>query len=308
MFSVNSKRLQYKLLVIYALMFVLPAMFFLYVIITYMFPRFPIVASIDSPEMITLIIGLVAVLTMSLGAFLIMSRSIKGIVNISRETESFMGGLEGTKIKLTDTDDEVEKISHYVTGMVTEIRSKMIEVNNFTQELAETNKRLAQEVSRDGLTKLYNQSYIKGRLANEFLRARGFKHPLSILMIDLDGFKGYNDSYGHLAGDRTLKTIAQVIMKQTRSVDLPARYGGEEFLVILPEANHQDAQQIAEGIRAEIAKRPLSTRDQQSSTHITASIGIGELKEEISSAEDLIAAADKMLYEAKDSGKNKVCG
>ncbi len=304
----SSKRLKYKLLVIYSLMFILPAMFFLYVIITYMFPRFPIVAPIDSPEMITLIIGLVAVLTMSLGAFLLMSRSIKGIENISRETESFMGGLAGAKTKITGTDDEVEKISHYVTGMVTEIRSKMIEVNNFTKELAETNKRLAQEVSRDGLTKLYNQSYIKERLANEFLRARGFKHPLTILMIDLDGFKGYNDSYGHLAGDRTLKIVAQVITEQIRSVDLPARYGGEEFLIIFPEADHQDAQQIAEGIRSEIAKRPLPTRDQQSSTHITASIGIGELKDEISSAEELIAVADKMLYEAKKAGKNRVCG
>lgn len=308
MFSVKDKRLKYKLMLIYALMFILPAMFFLYVIITYMFPRFPIVAPITSPEMLTLTIGIAAVLLMSIGAFLLMSRSIKAIGQVTRDAESFMGELHGTEGQLTDTDDEVEKMSHYVTGMIIEIRGKMIEVNRATQELTEVNKKLAQQAIRDGLTNLFNQSYVKGRLDKEFLRAREFKRPLSTLMLDIDNFKGYNDSYGHLAGDHTLKSVGKIIRENIRHIDIPARYGGEEFLIILPETNHQDTQQIAERIRQDIARRFFPTRDHQSSTHITVSIGIGEITEEVANAKELIALADKMLYEAKNNGKNQVCG
>ncbi len=156
----------------------------------------------------------------------------------------------------------------------------------------------------DGLTGLYVQRYYKERLRDEVFRAQEHKLPLSLLMLDVDNFKTYNDRYGHLVGDRVLKVVAQVLKESVRTVDLVARYGGEEFSVLLLKTPAVGAQTVAERIREKIEEQEIIAS--QESTHVTVSIGVAELVPEFKEVEKFIDAADQALYQAKGEGKNCV--
>ncbi|MBI2469032.1 MAG: GGDEF domain-containing protein, partial [Candidatus Rokubacteria bacterium] len=126
--------------------------------------------------------------------------------------------------------------------------------------------------------------------------------PFAVLMVDIDRFKQYNDSHGHLAGDQLLSRIAALFKETTRTIDYVARYGGEEFLVILHEVGADGALPAAERIRTRVAGEKFGPADQQ----VTVSIGIATFPEHGDSPEAIIARADAMLYEAKRGGRNRV--
>jgi len=151
---------------------------------------------------------------------------------------------------------------------------------------------------KDSLSGLYNQRYFFDRLESEIERARRQGHPLSMLLFDVDQFKSYNDTYGHLEGDRVLHTIGQVVLECTREhVDIGFRYGGDEFTVILPEAAEDSALQIAERIR--------STFEQKKFDKLTLSVGLMSYQAG-QSARSFMHFADKMMYSAKRQGGNRV--
>ena len=158
----------------------------------------------------------------------------------------------------------------------------------------------------DGLTGLYNQTYFKKFLDLELKRSLRQHYPTSLLMLDLDDFKGLNDRFGHPAGDRVLRETAGLIRAAIREVDLAARYGGEEFAVVLPYSDAQGARVVSERILGAI--RSLCLEDDQGARldPVTASIGIAVCPDDAGDAETLIQQADAMLYEAKNKGKNRV--
>ena len=156
----------------------------------------------------------------------------------------------------------------------------------------------------DGLTGLYVQRYYKERARDEVFRALEHKLPLCLMMIDVDNFKSYNDSYGHLVGDRVLKIVAQVLKETVRTVDLVARYGGEEFSVLLLKTPWEGAQSVAERIRKKVEEQEIVAS--QKSTHVTVSIGVAELSPTFKDVEAFIDSADQALYQAKAEGKNCV--
>jgi len=156
----------------------------------------------------------------------------------------------------------------------------------------------------DGLTGLYVQRYYKERVRDEVLRALEHKLPLCLMMIDVDKFKSYNDTYGHLVGDKVLKVVAQVLKETVRTVDLVARYGGEEFSVLLLKTPWSGAKTVAERIRQKVEEQAIIANHQ--STHVTVSIGVAELDSSFTEAETFIDAADQALYQAKDEGRNCV--
>jgi len=159
----------------------------------------------------------------------------------------------------------------------------------------------------DKLTGLYNSAYFKQFLEHELKRSQRQNHALALLMIDLDDFKQYNDTQGHLAGDEVLKEFGQVVKGGIREVDLAARYGGEQFAVILPYTNRKGALTVSERIRKLVSSH-FSTHEAGSSpAPMTVSIGIGLFSSDISKIEDLIEKADLALYRAKREGKNRVC-
>jgi len=160
----------------------------------------------------------------------------------------------------------------------------------------------------DSLTGLYNRRYFYLILDNEIERAKRYQSPLSLIMMDIDHFKLYNDTYGHISGDDCLKSIALVISNAAhRPADVAARYGGEEYMILLPQGNVETSMKIAESIRERVAQLTIELEDERV-LRTTISIGISETNSLVdSNIETAINKADNALYEAKRSGKNKVC-
>ncbi|HVZ79666.1 MAG TPA: diguanylate cyclase [bacterium] len=156
----------------------------------------------------------------------------------------------------------------------------------------------------DGLTGLYVQRYYKERVRDEVFRALEHKLPLCLMMIDVDHFKRYNDTYGHLVGDKVLKAVAKILKETVRTVDLVARYGGEEFSVLLLKTPWNGAKTVAERIRQKVEAQEIVAG--QTVTHITVSIGVSELSPQFKDVEGFIDTADQALYRAKGEGRNRV--
>ncbi len=152
----------------------------------------------------------------------------------------------------------------------------------------------------DALTGLYNRRHLMGTLANEVQRSRRMRRTFSVLMADVDKFKQYNDTNGHLAGDAALVKVAEILRKATRGVDSVARYGGEEFLVMLLEAPLTTAAIVGERIRARVASEPFD------GGKVTVSIGLAEYPSHGDTPEELIASADAAMYKAKSQGRDRV--
>jgi len=157
----------------------------------------------------------------------------------------------------------------------------------------------------DGLTGLYNHREFYQSLRRELERARRYRHTVSLLMIDVDDFKQFNDRFGHPAGDFALRKIAELLRKCARTTDIIARYGGEEFAVILPESTPGGALMVAERIKSEVAENNfIQTAD--NSVHLTVSIGIYSSINGDVSEDQIVSLADEASYVAKKSGKNQV--
>ncbi len=153
----------------------------------------------------------------------------------------------------------------------------------------------------DALTGLRNRRYFDLFLKNEIDRSQQFLRSLAIIILDIDYFKNYNDTFGHPAGDEALKLVSQCLIDNRRKADVVARIGGEEFAVILPETDLSGALDVANRIRTSVASHTGFQRS------ITVSLGISELQDNKGAPEILIEQADKALYEAKRTGRNRAC-
>jgi diguanylate cyclase (GGDEF)-like protein/PAS domain S-box-containing protein len=165
---------------------------------------------------------------------------------------------------------------------------------------------LEQLATRDGLTGLANRRCFDDTLYAEWARALRQRQPLSLLMVDVDNFKAYNDANGHLGGDECLKRIATAVASEMRANDLVARYGGEEFAVILPNQSLKGAASVAERIRTRVEQLQVPNRV-AAAQHVTVSIGAATaIAAPDNSASELVAIADAALYRAKHMGRNRI--
>ncbi len=171
------------------------------------------------------------------------------------------------------------------------------------------NSLLHEELERmsvtDRLTELYNHGYFKQRLEEEFKRSARFAHPMALIMIDIDDFKIFNDTYGHLRGDEVLRAVSGIIRCNLREMDIAARYGGEEFVVVLPETDLDGADLVAERIRSEVEQRLFENGD-GTRAGCTVSVGTSAFPRNAESALKLLEAADAAMYRGKHAGKNRV--
>jgi len=152
----------------------------------------------------------------------------------------------------------------------------------------------------DSLTGLWHHGYFQYLLGEEVKSASSKKLFFTLLMIDIDDFKNFNDAYGHQAGDAILKSISNIFREAARKIDIIARYGGEEFTIILPNTKKKEALVVAERLRK-------SVEENEHMKNITVSIGVASFPEDGEEKEILISKADRALYKAKSTGKNKVC-
>jgi diguanylate cyclase (GGDEF)-like protein len=173
--------------------------------------------------------------------------------------------------------------------------------------LLEITHQLEQLAILDGLTGIHNHRYFQEHLNKEWRRALRNKQPVSLIMIDIDFFKNFNDSYGHPTGDECLKKVAQALQQSVnRPGDLVARYGGEEFVAVLPEVGAEGAALIAERMRKAVEALKFPHRESRIAAHVTVSLGVASFVPTRESAPDaLIGAADKALYAAKEAGRNR---
>ena len=163
---------------------------------------------------------------------------------------------------------------------------------------------LEKQNQEDCLTTLFNRRYLDGRLGSEFRRAQRHHHSLSVALIDVDFFKKINDVFSHEIGDLTLKAVASLLRENCRETDVVARYGGEEFVIVLLEMDLQGAARVCEKIRLAVQNHDWSSIHPE--LKVTISIGLSD-DITLPSPEKMLSAADTKLYEAKNSGRNKVC-
>jgi diguanylate cyclase (GGDEF)-like protein len=207
--------------------------------------------------------------------------------------------LNGSKVTGTVALNDGDKIK---VGRGTVIRF------GFQDDLDESfHENLMSSALRDGLTRLFNKRYFLERLDSELKFAQRHHASLSLLMLDLDHFKKINDTNGHLAGDKVLTTIANVLSKTVRNEDVVARFGGEEFAIILRAIEIDSAQLMAERVRKLVEGATIQL-DGGKELHATVSIGVATFPTTpCKTLEDLVEAADKALYRAKHDGRNRVC-
>ncbi len=201
--------------------------------------------------------------------------------------------IESSESEVVDTEDQRLLESLVVLGSSAIENAKLYRE---TQELAVT----------DGLTKLYLRRPLLERLDAEVARAFSGNSPFSLLMIDIDHFKSVNDTFGHPAGDKVLRSVASIIKANVRDVDMCGRYGGEEFIVLLPETPKEGSLIVAERIRLAVATQLFDLRGEQRS--VTVSVGCASLPGDARDAREMIARADEALYFSKENGRNKVSG
>ncbi|MBA3065444.1 GGDEF domain-containing protein [bacterium] len=203
------------------------------------------------------------------------------------DSGSLMGGLALFDVKSDNIDDGItELIQNKITGIIIQTKAlhKTIKLSNV-----------------DGLTGLFNHRFFHERMEKEIYRAQQYDLNFSLMILDIDDFKKFNDTHGHLAGDKHLKTMAKILHFILRETDFVARYGGEEFAVILPEAPIGGALIAAERIRKAVENQNFA-----GSLRSTVSIGLAAYPDHGVKKNDIIDKADKALYEAKAAGKNRV--
>ena len=170
--------------------------------------------------------------------------------------------------------------------------------------LSSENKKLHELAITDGLTKLFAHRHFQFRLQQEIDRAARYRHPLTLIMLDIDHFKDLNDQYGHQTGDRVLVEVARLIRQACREIDIVARYGGEEFALVLPETDLAGGILVAERLRSRIDGCEIL--HQRLKIRVTVSLGVASFPAQANSKESLILAADQAMYRSKEKGRNRV--
>jgi diguanylate cyclase (GGDEF)-like protein len=216
---------------------------------------------------------------------------------LSRRLMHFQRELQGYNEKLGEQAGQLQELNERLENKVAE-RTRQLERAN--RRLREEKISLQITSITDGLTGLYNRTYSLDRFEKELGKARRYGKRLSIIMFDLDHFKQVNDSYGHQAGDLVMQRVGALFRHILRESDLAGRYGGEEFLIVLPEADVEEAERVAERIRSEIAEFSWPEMD----IRVTVSGGVAQFAGD--TADQLLQRADYLLYKAKEMGRNRI--
>jgi diguanylate cyclase (GGDEF)-like protein len=252
---------------------------------------------------VTLVLVMGLLLFIGLGAYLL------GLTLV-RPLDRLTGG--ASKVAAGDLEVDLPVVSRSEVGYLTEVFNDMVarlrqgreELAAINKTLRKKNKELHELSITDSLTGLYNRKHLMETLDKEVARSKRHQHDFAVLIIDIDDFKEYNDSYGHLAGDEVLSRLANVFRKSVRDCDYVARYGGEEFILVLPEIGPEDGVKAAERIRKKVVKEKFAGDGKP--VQVTVSVGVASYPEDGDDPQAIIKTADAALYQAKEKGRNRV--
>jgi diguanylate cyclase (GGDEF)-like protein len=216
------------------------------------------------------------------------------------------------KVSAGDLEVDLPVLSRSEVGYLTQVFNQMVaRLRKGREQLAAANEALTEKNREleilsitDSLTGLYNRKHLMESLSGEIGRASRYEHPFALLIIDIDHFKKFNDTYGHLAGDEVLRKMGKLFQKSIRSCDYAARYGGEEFIIVMPEIGRDEGVKAAERIRANLAKEKIDANGH--SVAVTISVGVASFPEHGDDAQGIISKADAALYQAKKRGRDRV--
>lgn len=252
---------------------------------------------------LTIVITFALLLVVGAGAYLLGATIVRPLSRLIKGANQVADGDLNVEVPIV-AGGEVGYLTDVFNKMVGKLRRSQEDLATVNNTLTITNRELQELSTTDPLTGLYNRRYMIDTLAKELTRAERAKDCCSVLILDIDHFKNYNDTYGHMAGDDLLIKAGTLFVKSIRSIDFAARYGGEEFLIVLPGQNAKGAQEVAERIREEIGS---ATSDSENSNEpVTVSIGVATYPDNGTSVAELIESADAALYRAKEGGRNRV--
>ena len=214
------------------------------------------------------------------------------------------GGVRSAVLNITDRRDGEPFTEEHLelAGLLAQIAGLNLERHDFMESI----ERLQKESVTDALTGLGNRRHFEQRLVSETGRSRRFNHALSLIMIDIDDFKVYNDTFGHPAGDTALREVAAALMENVRAIDDVVRYGGEEFAIILPQTPIDLATVVAERVRAAVSRLELEGVDRLPRGRFSVSLGVAAFPKDARDEAELVNHADIALYLAKSEGKNQI--
>jgi diguanylate cyclase (GGDEF)-like protein len=218
---------------------------------------------------------------------------LSAVTDYDRRAKLLRGGASDSICKPFHPADLVARL---------ELHLKLVRLS---RELMSKNRLLEQLSSTDPLTGLRNRRYLTEVLSVEFLRAKRYHTPLSVVMADIDHFKAVNDRYGHATGDSVLEAVGAILKRRLRGSDHGGRYGGEEFLMVLANADADGACTFAERLRQEVESTELSS-EHGAPIRVTLSLGVATLSPEQQTPGDLVSQADEALYRAKEAGRNRI--
>ena len=235
---------------------------------------------------------------------------LSGTDTVEIKAEAFSKGADDYLVKMPHKIELLARIRHHSRTYIEHLERELV-MRKLEQErvkLAEAYRELERLAAVDGLTNIANRRHFDEVFAVEWSRAMRETESLSLLMIDIDCFKQYNDSYGHLAGDECLKLVAASFQQHLqRPTDLVARYGGEEFIILLPATHARGAIKVAERVRKSILALQLPHENSVAHDFLTVSLGAATVAPMLKhQSSELLQAADRALYEAKKGGRNQV--
>lgn len=222
------------------------------------------------------------------------------LVAMQEEVYAQNDELQCIQLELEAQNEELRDTQEHLAAQNEELYAVKTVLENKNDALANANERLANLATTDGLTGLKNHRAFQERLEDEFERSRRYPYALSVVLMDVDNFKYYNDKFGHPAGDEVLKRVAGLLQQSARDADYVARYGGEEFIIILPHTDSAGAIAAAERFRIAIESADWPNRN------VTASFGVAEMEPSTPNCAALISASDEALYASKHDGRNRV--
>ena len=252
---------------------------------------------------LTLLITVTVLILVGVSAYVLGVTIVRPLHRLTRGASEVANGNLGVEVPPV-VGGEVGYLTEIFNYMVGKLREDQQELAAVNETLRRTNEELQEISITDSLTGLYNRRYMMEALTNEISRSGRMGHGFTVLMIDIDRFKKYNDTHGHLAGDDLLIQVAALFRESIRDMDLAARYGGEEFLIILPEHGLDAGAGVAERIRSRIEEATRS--DNNGTEAVTVSIGVAAFPDNGATPMVLIENADKALYRSKEDGRNRV--
>ena len=298
--SIIHEKFRKIFFVFFILSSTVPMLFMIYIIFQHVIPVLTPDQTADLKSILTYgVLGMLLPATLSFAMGFQWFRSIE---TLTSEIKSKSLQVVGKKHEFKD-ENELSIIHQSFSELHDELQNKMAQLQEVSKQLMDSNIKLNELATTDELTSVYNRRYFNLRLIEETSRSDRYKHALSLIMIDLDDFKRYNDTYGHQAGDQLLWELSDLIKKSIRKSDMIFRYGGDEFAVLVQGCDINMAEHIAQELVKKVSDHQIKNIKGTVPERITISCGVACYN---GSLEEFVAEADKRLLVAKNAGKGLV--